>query len=72
MIVLQALPELRPTVQSTPVDRGMAVRRIFDLYTDYVLKNPFYEMEMPIRCELFDQHLFYTITGLHRRWGHAA
>ena len=46
--------------------------RIFDLYTDYVLKNPFYEMEMPIRCELFDQHLYYTISGLHRRWGHAA
>ena len=30
---------------------------IYDLYTDYVLKNPFYEVEMPIRCELFDQHL---------------
>ncbi|CAI5457395.1 unnamed protein product [Closterium sp. Yama58-4] len=52
---------------------------IYDLYTDYVLKNPFYEchafvvvsmrvrspppprhahqVEMPIRCDLFDLHL---------------
>ncbi|CAI8585977.1 unnamed protein product [Vicia faba] len=27
---------------------------VYELYTDYVLKNPFYEIEMPIRCELFD------------------
>uniref|UniRef100_A0A0D9WM00 Trafficking protein particle complex subunit n=1 Tax=Leersia perrieri TaxID=77586 RepID=A0A0D9WM00_9ORYZ len=30
---------------------------IYELYTDFVLKNPFYEMEMPIRCELFDLNL---------------
>ncbi|XP_022767551.1 trafficking protein particle complex subunit 4-like [Durio zibethinus] len=30
---------------------------IYELCTDYVLKNPFYEMEMPIRCELFDINL---------------
>mmetsp|Transcript_12877 Transcript_12877/g.42499 ORF Transcript_12877/g.42499 Transcript_12877/m.42499 type:complete len:137 (+) Transcript_12877:108-518(+) len=30
------------------------LRAIYDLYADYVLKNPFYELEMPIRCELFD------------------
>jgi len=30
---------------------------VYELYTDYVLKNPFYEMEMPIRCELFDINL---------------
>jgi hypothetical protein len=34
---------------------------IYELYTDYVLKNPFYEMEMPIRCELFDINLTQTI-----------
>lgn len=34
---------------------------VYDLYTDYVLKNPFYEVEMPIRCELFDVHLATTI-----------
>lgn len=45
------------------------VPRIYDLYTDYVLKNPFYEVEMPVRCELFDTNLFATIGMLHRRWG---
>lgn len=34
---------------------------IYELYTDYVLKNPFYEMEMPIRCELFDIYLTQAI-----------
>lgn len=34
---------------------------IYELYTDYVLKNPFYEMEMPIRCELFDLNLTQVI-----------
>ena len=43
--------------------------RIYDLYADFVLKNPFYEMEMPIKCELFDQKLFQTIGIIHRRWG---
>ena len=52
-------------------DRGACWRgrRIYDLYTDYVLKNPFYEVEMPVRCELFDQNLLATIGMLHRRWG---
>ena len=43
--------------------------RVYDLYCDYVLKNPFYEVEMPIRCELFDQNLFRLINSVHRRWG---
>lgn len=33
------------------------LRKIYELYADYVLKNPFYSLEMPIRCELFDQNL---------------
>lgn len=43
--------------------------RIYDLYCDYVLKNPFYEVEMPIRCEMFDSNLFQTINSVHKRWG---
>ncbi|CAD6343605.1 unnamed protein product [Miscanthus lutarioriparius] len=35
----------------------MLLKVIYELYTDVVLKNPFYEMEMPIRCELFDHNL---------------
>ncbi|XP_022857779.1 uncharacterized protein LOC111378775 [Olea europaea var. sylvestris] len=33
------------------------LKHIYELYTDYVLKNLFYEMEMPISCELFDVNL---------------
>ncbi|DAZ95648.1 TPA: hypothetical protein N0F65_002277 [Lagenidium giganteum] len=34
-----------------------ALRSIYELYVDYVLKNPFYELEMPIRCSLFNTGL---------------
>lgn len=30
------------------------LRKMYELYSDYALKNPFYSLEMPIRCELFD------------------
>uniref|UniRef100_A0A8C6U9P5 Trafficking protein particle complex subunit n=1 Tax=Neogobius melanostomus TaxID=47308 RepID=A0A8C6U9P5_9GOBI len=33
------------------------LRKIYEVYSDYALKNPFYSLEMPIRCELFDQNL---------------
>ncbi|KAI0478687.1 Sybindin-like protein [Xylariaceae sp. FL0804] len=35
----------------------VAMRRVYDLYADYVMKNPFYQLEMPIRCETFDRKL---------------
>jgi trafficking protein particle complex subunit 4 len=33
------------------------IHRIYELYADYVMKNPFYTVEMPIRCEKFDRGL---------------
>ena len=30
---------------------------IYLLYSDYVMKNPFYTLEMPIRCAKFDAHM---------------
>ncbi|KAL6062415.1 Trafficking protein particle complex subunit [Balamuthia mandrillaris] len=41
----------------TNVDK--VLQSIYVLYTDYVLKNPFYEFkrEQPIRCAKFDYHL---------------
>lgn len=35
----------------------LAMRRVYDLYTDYVMKNPFYQLEMPVRCDMFDRRL---------------
>ena len=40
---------------------------IYELFADYVLKNPFYEMDMPIRCDLFNQKLDLTMDKV----GHA-
>lgn len=31
--------------------------RIYELYSDFVMKNPFYETEQVIKCELFEEHL---------------
>jgi trafficking protein particle complex subunit 4 len=41
--------------QQPNVDRIMG--RVNELFADYVLKNPFYQAEMPVRCEAFDRHL---------------
>lgn len=41
------------------------LRTIYELYSDYVLKNPFYEMEMPIRCATFDNQLVATVRNLN-------
>lgn len=33
------------------------LQSVYEVFVDYALKNPFYEAEMPIRCELFDANL---------------
>ncbi|KAK0925043.1 hypothetical protein LTR91_004235 [Friedmanniomyces endolithicus] len=33
----------------------VVVRRCYEMYGDYVMKNPFYSLEMPIRVEKFDR-----------------
>lgn len=35
----------------------VVVRRCYELYADYVVKNPFYSLEMPIRVDKFDKAL---------------
>ncbi|CAM9474392.1 unnamed protein product [Pylaiella littoralis] len=45
------------TAEAGTPDLGAVLHEIYELYTDYVLKNPFYELEMPIRCELFTLYL---------------
>lgn len=38
--------------------------KLYNLYADYVLKNPFYELDMPIRIKLFETHLLRLIHPL--------
>lgn len=33
------------------------LKRVYQLFADYVMKSPFYQLDMPIRCTLFDLHL---------------
>ena len=40
--------------------------KIYELYSDFALKNPFYSLEMPIRADLFDQHLQVAIDQIER------
>jgi hypothetical protein len=37
------------------------LKRIYELYADYVMKNPFHTPEMPIKCESFQQKLHHYI-----------
>ncbi|KAL4900731.1 Longin-like domain-containing protein [Aspergillus multicolor] len=41
------------------------MKGIYELYADYVMKNPFYQIEMPVRCERFDRGLggFLKVRG---------
>ena len=34
------------------------------------MKNPFYELEMPIRCELFDQNLAYAVRAMNNAFAY--
>ncbi|KAK3587913.1 hypothetical protein CHS0354_014427 [Potamilus streckersoni] len=33
------------------------LKKLYEVYTDFALKNPFYSLDMPIRCDLFDSNL---------------
>lgn len=43
------------TAEPGTPDLDEVLKEIYVLYTDCALKDPFYELEMPIRCELFIQ-----------------
>jgi hypothetical protein len=32
-------------------------KRIYDIYSDFVSKNPFYELDMPIRIDTFENEI---------------
>ncbi|EEB18759.1 trafficking protein particle complex subunit, putative [Pediculus humanus corporis] len=55
----QTLTGVKFITISEPHQTGMEplLKKIYELYADYALKNPFYSLEMPIRCELFESNL---------------
>ncbi|KAL4980958.1 Longin-like domain-containing protein [Aspergillus desertorum] len=41
----------------------VVMKGIYELYADYVMKNPFYQIEMPVRCERFERGLGVFLRG---------
>lgn len=52
---------------TTQANVDVTTRRIYELYSDYVMKNPFYQLEMPIRCEIFDRKLTSYVREINNR-----
>lgn len=52
---------------TTQTNVDVTMRKIYDMYTDYVMKNPFYQLEMPVRCDLFDRKLLSYIREINNR-----
>jgi len=65
---LQTLTGVKFIVICDPRLQGMEtiLRKIYELYADYVLKNPFYSLEMPIRCDLFNDNLKLLLETIER------
>jgi len=40
--------------------------KVYELFVDYVLKNPFYDLEQPVNCALFDQQLELLAAQINR------
>ena len=36
-------------------------KKIYDIYSDFVSKNPFYELDMPIRIETFENEILKLV-----------
>lgn len=41
------------------------LRKVYCVYSDYVMKDPFYSLEMPIKSDLFDEKVKSLINHLH-------
>ncbi len=42
------------------------LRKTYEIYSDYALKNPFYLMDQPIRSDLFDTQLQMAIDSYEK------
>ncbi|PBP19926.1 sybindin-like family protein, partial [Diplocarpon rosae] len=40
---------------------------VYRLYADYVMKNPFYQLEMPVRCEAWERRVLAYVRGINSR-----
>ena len=59
-------PTPTPTPHPNP-NPNQVLKEVYVLYSDFVLKNPFYENDMPIHCDKFDQKLMKLAEDYNRR-----
>ena len=61
---LCTLTGVKFVITSTPETRSVETiaKSIYEIYADYVLKNPFYEMDQPVNIELFSKKLDLALT----------
>ena len=45
------------TTSPTHPNCDALLRKVYEVYSDYALKNPFHKSEMPVRSELFETKL---------------
>ena len=57
----------RPLTHTTHRPASQVLKEVYVLYSDFVLKNPFYELDMPIHCDKFDQKLLKLAEDYNRR-----
>lgn len=64
----QTLTGVKFIVVSDKTQQGVdqLLDKIYELYADFALKNPFYSLEMPIRENLFEEHLIVAIDQIER------
>ncbi|KAH3717281.1 trafficking protein particle complex subunit 4-like isoform X2 [Dreissena polymorpha] len=56
---MQTMTGLKFIVIGDPKQAAVDIllKKIYEVYADFALKNPFYSLDMPIRCDLFDSNL---------------
>lgn len=42
-------------------------KAVYIIYADYVMKNPFYELDMPIKVDLWESHLRALVSNYSGR-----
>ncbi|XP_041370069.1 trafficking protein particle complex subunit 4-like [Gigantopelta aegis] len=55
----QTMTGIKFIVIADPRQSGtdILLKKLYEIYSDFALKNPFYTLDMPIKCELFDLNL---------------
>ncbi|XP_061183055.1 trafficking protein particle complex subunit 4-like [Saccostrea echinata] len=43
------------------------LRKLYEVFSDFALKNPFYSVDMPVRCDLFDTNLQQVIEACEKQ-----